>query len=195
MLSVAASHSGQYRAIDGLVIPVAVLAVKAWHGGSASPLRRAAAGLVVLSMLAPCAVFAVDAFRQLHNPAFTQYTELAPSDVRATQLAARLGGHEPILAPMALGNAVPVLTDAPSWLGHLVWTPDVARRRGQTTALFLGRLTPGQARALVQGTRSRALVEPCGWPGRLEPQLAPLGFREVRVGCARVYVRSGRSWT
>jgi hypothetical protein len=197
ILSVAVSHSGQYRAIDGLVMPIAVLAVKAWSGSGSgmgmSRRRRMAAGLVLLSMLAPCAVFAVDAFRKLHTPAFTQYAELAPSDVRATRLAARFAGGEAILAPIELGTAIPVLTDAPSWLGHLVWTPDVARRRGRTMMLFRGGLAPSEARALLESARSRALVEPCGWPGQLGRLLGPLGFREIRVGCATVYLRTGRS--
>jgi hypothetical protein len=145
---------------------------------------------VLLCTLAPCAVFAVDAFRSLGSPASKRYTEPAPSDVRAASLAARFAGDEPILAPPQFGTAIPVLTDKASWVGHQVWTPDVSRRWGPATFLFKGVLTADAARALVRRAGSRALVEPCGFSAQLAPLLEPLGFHELRVGCARVYVRN-----
>jgi hypothetical protein len=52
-------------------------------------------------------------------------------------------------------------------------------------------MTGPQARAFVRAVGTRALVEPCGWTARLEPALAPLGFRQVQVGCSRVYLLPG----
>ncbi|HLY35302.1 MAG TPA: hypothetical protein VKU35_01155, partial [Candidatus Limnocylindria bacterium] len=117
------------------------------------------------------------------------YTQLTTSEVRAAAIAGRAAGGEPILAPVILGTAIPALTGEPSWVGHPIWTPDLENRTFQTGLLLSGLLTPAQDRAMIRTTASRALVQPCGWPGRLEPALAPLGFREVRVGCARVYIR------
>jgi hypothetical protein len=50
-------------------------------------------------------------------------------------------------------------------------------------------MTGSAARAFVLSTGARALIEPCRWTAPLAPTLAPLGFRERSVGCARVYVQ------
>jgi len=190
LLTVAISRSGEYRAIDGLAIPIAVLAVRGWPDGGGR--HRGRAWAAVLAALAPAAAFCAVALPYLLTRDVRQYTQLSRSDVRAVALAGRAAGGEPIIAPVVLGTAVPALTDQPSWVGHPIWTPDLSTRIWQSGLLLSNLLTPAQARELIASTRSRALVQPCGWPGNLEPELAALGFREVRVGCERVYIRPMR---
>lgn len=187
LLTVVISRSGEYRAIDGLAIPVAVLAVRGWPAGASG--RRKWAWAASLAALAPAAAFTAMALPYMLTPAMRQYTELGRSDIRAVALAARAAGGSPIIAPAALGTAIPALTDEPSWAGHPIWTPDPAVRLGQSGQLLSDLLTRAQADQLLGSTRSRALVQPCGWPGNLKPELAPLGFRELTTGCARVYIR------
>jgi hypothetical protein len=188
LVIVALTPSGQDRALAGIGVPVAVLVVRAWP----TELRRArlalatAAGLA--AMLVPSGVYAAETIGGLQNPYFRSVAELHRSDVRAAEIAARASADRPILAPAALGTAIPALTDAVSWVGHPIWTLDYGPRSERTSALFNGSMTAVQARAFVRSVGTHALVEPCGSTARLEPALAPLGFREEQVGCSRVYV-------
>ena len=122
LVTIAISPSGQYRALDGLAIPVAVLAVRGspeWrHRGHG----RLLGTLALAGALVPFAWFAVGAFHHLRSPDVSAYTELRPSDVRAAELAAADARGASVLAPAALGTAIPALTGAVSWLGHPIWT-------------------------------------------------------------------------
>ena len=191
LATIAISPSGQYRALDGLAMPVAVLAVRAWPESRYRGRAWLLATLALAGALIPFAWFAVGALRHLRSPQVTAYTELEPSDVRAAELAAAGARGAPVLAPAALGTAIPALTGAVSWLGHPIWTPNYVERKTQATELFAGALTPAQARRLVRSTGAGALVEPCGFTGLREHVLVPLGFQSTRVGCAVVYTRSG----
>ncbi|HWF74733.1 MAG TPA: hypothetical protein VG186_15390 [Solirubrobacteraceae bacterium] len=184
------SPSGQSRAIAGVAIPVGVLAVKAWPTARRSPRRMIAAAAALLALLAPTAVFVIDLFGSLRPPSVAVDEELNPSDVRAARFAATLAGPEPILSTPELGTAIPALTDKPTWVGHPVWTPNTVARWIAATSLFSGSMTTQHARAFVTSTAARVLVEPCASSVRLEPALAPLGFRELTFGCAHVYTRA-----
>jgi hypothetical protein len=188
LFTIMISPSGQYRALDGFAIPVALLVVRAWPERRLGGRRRLLAAAALAASLVPFAVFAVEAFGHLRSPQVTAYTELDASDVRAARVAAARAGAAPVLAPAELGTAIPALTDAVSWVGHPIWTPDYAERKDQAMLLFAGAMTPGQARRFVVSTGARALVEPCGSTGNLNAVLAPLGFRVISIGCARVYV-------
>ena len=190
LFTIAISPSGQYRALDGLAIPVAVLVVRAWPERRASGRGRLLAALALTGALVPFAVFAAGAFGHLQSRDVTAYTELNPSDVRAAKIAAADARRAPVLAPAQLGTAVPALTGAVSWVGHPIWTPDHVQRKVHAMELFAGSMVPAQARRFVHSTGAGALVEPCGSTGALEPVLAPLGFHATRVGCAVVYARS-----
>ncbi|HTT30728.1 MAG TPA: hypothetical protein VMG37_20095 [Solirubrobacteraceae bacterium] len=191
LFTIAISPSGQYRALDGLAIPVAVLAVRAWPAWRRGWHCRLLATLALAGTLIPFAWFAVGAFRHLRSPGVTAYTELEPSDIRAAELAAAGARGTPVLAPAVLGTAIPALTGAVSWLGHPIWTPNYVVRKTQATELFAGAMEPAQARRFVRSTGAGALVVPCGFTGLREGVLVPLGFHPTRVGCAVVYTRSG----
>lgn len=189
LFTIVVSPSGQYRALDGLAIPVAVLVVRAWPEWRHPRRGRLLAALVLAGALIPLAWFAVGAFRHLRTPAVTAYTELNASDVRAAKLAAADAHGKPVLAPAGLGTAIPALTDAVSWLGHPIWTPDYVQRKTEAIELFSGGMDPAQARRFVASTGAGAVLDPCGAPAGLQPVLAPLGFHAVKVGCAAVLTR------
>jgi len=190
LFTIGISPSGQYRALDGLAIPVAILVVRAWPDWPSRRRGRLAAAIALAGVLAPLVFFGVGAFGHLRSREVTAYTELNPSDVRAARLAAAHTGGAPVLAPAEFGTAIPALTDAVSWVGHPIWTPNYSQRRNQARLLFSGALAPAQARQFVLSTRVGVLLEPCGMRANLEPALAPLGFRATRVGCALVYTRA-----
>jgi hypothetical protein len=191
LFTIAISPSGQYRALDGLAIPVAVLVARAWPECRGSGRGRLLAALALAGALVPFAVFAAGAFGHLQSPDVIAYTELNPSDVRAAKLAAAADTRgAPVLAPAELGTAIPALTGAVSWVGHPIWTPDYAQRKVEAMELFSGAMTAAEAGRFVRSTGAGALIEPCGSTGRLEPVLAGVGFRAVPVGCAVLFIRS-----
>ena len=188
MVTVGLSFSGQYHAIDGVAAPLGVLAVAAWPP-CRGLWRRLLASTCVFLALAPTAVFAVRSLSRLQGSPVTQYTELNHSDVRAAVLAARHARGGMLLAPVALGTAIPALTDSASWVGHPIWTPDHLHREVDAQRLFSGEMDTSQARAFVSRTGARAIVEPCAYTGQIASALAGLGFGQQRVGCARIFVR------
>lgn len=189
LFTILISPTGQYRALDGIAIPVAVLVVSAWPAGSPGLRTRGFAVLGLAVALVPFGCFAVGAFGHLRGGAVTAYSELEPSDVRAARLAADGARGAPVLTLAPLGTAVPALTGAVSWLGHPIWTSDYIERKTQATNLFSGAMDAVHARRFVHSTGAGAVVEPCGSSARLTPALEPLGFRTTRVGCSVVYTR------
>jgi hypothetical protein len=189
LFTIVISPSGQYRALDGLAIPVVVLVVRAWPEWRGRRGRRLLATIAVGAALAPFVVFAAGAFGHLRSRDVVAYTELNPSDLRAAKLAAARAGSTPVLAPAALGTVIPALTGAVSWVGHPIWTPEYVERKTAAMELFEGVMTPAQARAFVRSTGAGAIVEPCGYAGQLAAELAPLGFHAERLGCSVVYAR------
>ena len=173
LFTIAISPSGQYRALDGLAIPVAVLAVCAWPERRRPGRDRLLTALALTGALVPFAVFAVGAFGHLRSGAVTAYRR---AQRRPGGEAGRGGrGGAAVLAP-ADGTAIPALTGAVSWVGHPIWTPNYAQRKVQATELFAGAMVPAQARRFVRSSGAGALVEPCGSTGVLAPVLAPLGL-------------------
>lgn len=194
LFTIGISPSGQYRALDGLAIPVAILVVRAWPERPNPRRSRPAAAVALAGALAPLVFFSIGAFGHLRGSEVTAYTELNPSDVRAATIAAGRADGAPVLAPAELGTAIPALTDAVSWVGHPIWTPNYVKRRNQARLLFGGALSPAQARQFVLSTGASVLLEPCGMQANLESDLASLDFRATQVGCAVVYTRArGRS--
>jgi hypothetical protein len=189
LLIAGASPSGQTRAIAGVAVPIGVLVVRAWPTSRRARHRVIVGAAALAVALVPTVAYAIDVFGNQRTPSMTAYEELNRSDVRAVQVAGAIAGSEPILSTVELGTAIPALSDKPTWVGHPIWTPDFIARLISSTSLFSGSMTALQARAFVSSIGTRALVEPCGYPARLEPALAPLGFHEVRVGCAHVYER------
>ena len=188
MATVGLSFTGQYHALDGLALPLGVLAVAAWPRRH-ERWRRLVSIACVLLALAPTAGYAVRSFARLHDSSLTQYTELERADVRAAAVAAGRAGGRPVLAPVALGTAIPALTGAVSWVGHPIWTPDHLARELAAERLFSGEAAPEEMHYFVLATGAAAIVEPCAFGGEIEAELSRLGYRRLRVGCARVFVR------
>jgi hypothetical protein len=190
LFTILVSPTGQYRALDGLAIPVAVLVVLAWPERSARLRARGSAALALAAALVPFGCFAAGAIGHLRSGPVTAYSELQPSDVRAARLGADGAHGAPVLTLAPLGTAVPALTGAVSWLGHPIWTADYIERKTRAIDLFSGAMDTDHARRFVLSTGAGAVVEPCGSAARLTPALAALGFHATRVGCSVVYTRA-----
>jgi hypothetical protein len=177
---VALDRTWFYHLLDGLTLPLAILAIRGWRR---LRLPRIAAVAVTAAVTLPGLVWVVQDLINTRSGAF-----FAPGEARALAFveAARPAG--PVLAPVTLGVAVPAFTGRQTYVGHYEWTPDLGARSQATETLFEGRATAAQMRALLDASHAAFLISDC------EPHrpnlLSLLGSRVVserRFGCATVY--------
>jgi hypothetical protein len=174
------------HALQGLTIPLAVLAVRGWR-------RLRLPGVVGIACAAaltvPGTVFIVDTFREERSSTEAPYVFTPGEDDALNFLEdAPAGG---VLSRYYLGGAVPAQTGHDTWVGHFAWTPDFDERRQAADDLFAGRLSAAESRRLVASIRPRYLLADCQGGADLEPLLGPMVARTHRFGCASVYEVAG----
>ena len=192
LLLLALQPPAQVHALGGVAVPLGILIVRTWPSRGGRPLRLVAAvGLAATA--ATFAAYGVNAFSAIRSPATTNISELPPSDTHAVLVAAQLAGGRPILSPQPLGDVIPALVDHSTWVGNQFWTPDWSSRATTTNALFdIETPTAAEVRQVLRASGARVMVEPCGYPAKLQPVMRQLGFGKLRIGCARVYAVSLR---
>jgi hypothetical protein len=138
---------------------------------------------VVLSLTVPGLVWVVVHLGKARTRDFFQSGE-----ARALAFLNSAPQPGPVLAPIALGQAVPGFTGRQTYVGHYEWTPDVVARTARTEALFDGRLSPADGASLVRASKARFLLANCA-PERvdLRPLLGSMIVGTRRFGCATVY--------
>jgi len=172
-------------ALEGVSLPLSILAVRDWRRISVRPAAGIAA--VVLAIV-PGIVYS----------AATEHDELGDRSApyalsRGEQDALDVLGHARgrVLTTPYLAFALPGLTGRMSVIdplvGQLTWTP------ARLDALFDGRAAKTQAQALIEQSEITIVISDC-LPGRadLTGTLRPLGFQKRRYGCAAVYRRTAR---
>jgi hypothetical protein len=176
------SPSVHQHALEGIALPVAVLAARG-VGRGRLPTAVATAGVALLTVpgTAYVAQQEVDAAGARSQPTFLRSGE-------AAALAALAADRSPgaVVTTPYLGAAVPALTGRRVQVGHPSWTPLYRRTAAAALALFDGSLDPVQARAAVAG--ARFAVGDCSSRADLAALLGPeevTGTR--RFGCATVY--------
>jgi hypothetical protein len=173
------------HAVEGISLPLAVLAVQGWPRWRAWGLRAGAiAALAVLTL--PGMALGVDTMRKLVDAGAQAHflTRDESSALAFVDANARPGG---VLAPLYIGSTVPAFTGRATWVGHPSWTPAFAARADEAERLFSGQLSAPEAQALVARSGARLLLSDCRHPANLLPTLAALGVRQRTFGCARVY--------
>jgi hypothetical protein len=163
----------RYAALEGVSVPLSVLAVK---GFRKLRVGRAWAWAAVALAIVPGAFYSAHTFRDLfHSHAFP--FALSGGEQRAVD--SLRGDTGTVLATRYLAGALPGLA------GLLD-----GQVRSATDLLFDGRLTPAATLRVVRGNGITSVVTDC-LPGRADFSrlLAPLGFVTERYGCARVYRR------
>jgi hypothetical protein len=182
-----------YHALQGISIPLAVLAVagsRRWRRPSlrwrAPFLGWAAAGAAVLCVGAGVAYEAVTLSDSLNSHVAPYW--LTPSERDALAYLDHAPQRGGVFADYYLGMSVPAFTGRRTWLGEWTWTPHFARRQALADALQQGGMPASQARALVAGTGARFALIDCGASRRVGDLLRPLVASEHRFGCAYVYL-------
>jgi hypothetical protein len=202
-----AGHTFELHALQGLSLPLAVLAAAGWRrafraqSGAGSPpqtshgLRSSAAGarlsavaatLAIALVTVPGVIWSAAWYRTSIRGHFEPYIFTASEHAALTFLehAPRRGG---VLAGRYLGMAVPAFTGRSTWVGHKVWTPDYAQRVNQAGALLSGRLGPRRARSLVRSAGAAYLLSDCSDRADMRKLLGPIVTGVDRFGCVRVY--------
>jgi hypothetical protein len=164
-------------ALEGLSLPLSVLAVKGWRQ---LRLPRGWGWLAVVLAVVPGAFYSAHTFRDLFYSRDYPFA-LSSGEQRAVDSLQTDRGK--VIATPYLAGALPALA------GLL----DGQVRTGGNL-LFDHRLAPGAARRLVRREGITVIVGDClrGRPD-LSKLLAPLGFVTDRYGCARVYRRGPAS--
>jgi hypothetical protein len=173
----------RYHALNGITIPLAVLAVIGWRRIPRRGAWLGAAAAVAVS--APAAAFEITTFRDSERAQFTPYwfTSGEHAALRSLERNATPGG---VLARYYMGMAVPAFTGRRTWVGSVFWTPHFAQRSVQAEQLFRGELPQGAAQALVRQTGARFVLQDCR-AADVGHLLGPLVATTQRFGCAAVY--------
>jgi hypothetical protein len=186
-----ATSTFPYHALQGISIPLAVLAVAAFDR-QADRMRRLravrwlGAGLATLCVAAGVSFEAVTFADSMRSSVASYW--LGRGSRAALAYLDRSRERGGVFAAYHIGMAVPAFTGRRTWLGEWTWTPDFSRRQTLADELIGGRMAPVAARALVAAAGARFVLVECEPPHSLRSLLGPMVVSERRFGCASVYV-------
>jgi hypothetical protein len=179
-----------FHAMNGVTLPLAVLAVRTWPRVTGfrpvrySPRRWVLAIAAIGAVCLPGMIFSCLALRSaLRSPTPTYL--LTSSQRRALDWLQDHGERGGVASEQDLGEAVPVFTDRPSWLANPVWTRDHRQRNDLIARILTGKLRGRTARRALLGTGATYLLLGCD--DYLPPgDMPPAARLEARFGCVRV---------
>ncbi len=173
------------HALQGLSLPIAVLAVRGWQRLRLPAVLGAAA--VALITIPGLAYNARKFVRTTNSTRLVQYY-LPQSDAQALDWVAGHGPAGGILAPTPFAAVVPSQTGRPVWVGHGYWSQNYSVQAREVNRLFGGRMSAAASQAFVASTGAAILVADCRHHADLSRKL-DTALRSVhQFGCARVYV-------
>lgn len=166
------------HALQGVALPLAVLAARGWPRGRAALV----AGLAAMALFTlPGLINYIKALKPVEQANRTLFY-LPPNENAALRFLAHAPEAGGVLAPMPLSLQVPAFTDRSVWLGHQVWTPD-PNRLAQVADFYAGTLPPPAAQAFVRRTGVRWVVADCASAPGTIARLAPMVLAVHRFGC------------
>jgi len=171
------------HALQGLSLPLAVLAVAGWRRLALGPHWAA---LAVTVAVIPGAIWSASFYLDNVRSHVAPYI-LTSQEHAALTFLDRSRGTGGVLASEYLGMTVPAFTGRDTWRGHDVWTPAFATRDRLATELFSGRMPVSGARSLVRDSGARFLLAGCDQRADLAPELGSIITSVRRFGCVTVY--------
>ena len=169
------------RALPGVSIPLAVLAIRGWRR-----LAPTLAALGVAVLVFPGMVSGANSLRTAYRRPAAGY-ELTTAQQHLLHRLGAIPAEGGALAPPPLAGAVPAFSGRAVWAGHLTWTPAFYRRERVVQALYGGTLSPAAGQRAVRSTGARFVVSDCSTTARFRDYL-PAGTEVVaREGCVTLY--------
>lgn len=183
-----------FHAVQGIMIPLAVLIVQGLTAQRPSWLPALPAWLIVLLL----AFFSVPGtihklWSGLHqiNTAAYPYT-FRPGEEAALNWLARSPLKGGVLTDEYGGVLIPPYSGREAYVGPFSWTPELLKRSYVANLVLKGDLTPEVAQKLVAQTGARFVFQSCRGKSAVAPSLAKelslVLETERQFGCARVYV-------
>lgn len=187
-----------YHALQGISLPLAVLAVLGWRrlwdviGGRWTARRTASrsGAAVVAAVLAvtviPGAAYELKTLHDSERSSPSAYF-LTDDDHAALAYLDHLKTPGGVLSRESIGMAVPAFTGRRTWVGEWTWTPDFNQRAELAEQALDGEMPPSAARALIAGSRARFVLADCGARAPIARMLGALVVSTHAFGCASVY--------
>jgi len=169
------------HALEGLPLPLTVLAVRGWQRMKLSA-WLAIAAIVVATI--PGAIFSVQLLREAAH-ADQQGMLLRPDETKALAFLAQARDAGGVLPSLSISTAVPAYTGRRTWIGHPSWTPHYDARARAVSDLFAGRLSAPRAQAFLRRVGARYLLADC--ETHFDPsRLGSLLLAKRQFGCVTV---------
>jgi hypothetical protein len=190
VLSVTTLGATPLHAVDGLSIPLAMLAVLGVRRTALHriPRGRAVAVAAVLLGTVPANVYTLSYAHRYTDKApgnanYVSHDEQHALDYLASDPTA--GG---VLSRFYLGEALPGLTGRNGFTGDCIWSePRCLDRASAADSLLAGRMSPPAARRFVRQSGARFLLAGCDGHVNLRRWLGSMIVSQRRFGCADVY--------
>jgi hypothetical protein len=178
------------HAVDGITVPLAVLAVKGVTRTRLRTMPRArlvAIAVVALGVI-PANAYALATAHDFIDPAAGNANFITHGEHAALHYLAKNRDPGGVLTQFYLGEAVPGATGRHTYVGNCLWSePACMPRSIAADALFRGQDTRAQARQLVAQSGARFLLASCASHANLERALGTLIVDRHRFGCSTVY--------
>jgi hypothetical protein len=182
-----------YHAVQGLALPLSILAVEAFTTRKPSWLPRPRWWWVIPAVLAMSVPGTVHKVRLIRDSVRTSAFPYVIAD--GEQQALDWLSSEPpggVLTDFYGGVLVPGFSGQESYIGQFSLTPNFDARVRRTGELMSGALTPAEAQRFVLSTGARYVLQTCrgkdGKPAQPPLELGAIVLRQLDFGCARVYV-------
>jgi hypothetical protein len=177
-----------YHALEGLTLPLAVLAARAVRRRPRH--ARALAALGTAATVVALAALVVDLRDNVDKP--NSPVIVSADEGRALDFLAHSPTPGGVLATLRLGGVVPGSTGRQTWVGHRTWTPDASTRAHVAAVLFRGRMPAAEARTVVSRSGARFVLAECGVRAPVRALLSGLADRVNGFGCVALYeLRTG----
>jgi hypothetical protein len=188
-----------YHALQGISLPLAVLAVAGWprlvawaagrRGAPTSTSRSPAVAVALLAVAVvtiPGVIYEATTFGDSERAGAAPYW-FTPGERAALSYLEQSRTPGGVLARQYLGMAVPAFTARRTWVGEWAWSPGYAARVSLSEQLMSGQMPPATARRLVHTIGARFALTDCRTRTPLDRLLGPLVVSKRQFGCAAVY--------
>jgi hypothetical protein len=178
------------HAVQGITIPLSLLAVEGLRGAGFSRLPHPAVCgvLLVAAFTIPATAWELNTARTAVSPRPGYDLFITRDENRALRFLAddpRPGG---VISRQYLGQLVPGATGRHTFVGDCLWSqPRCSHRLDTVRKLFAGQLDPDVVQRIVALHGARFLLADCRQTASLEALLSHLVVAVHRFGCATVY--------